>query len=290
MDKKQKILLFGGLICLLIISILSSTFLFKMSGNGMQKEFETETEENLNSEINDKIDNDENLTDEEKETLKEQDLEDKANTILGQQYITYQDAVKLGDENKPEFPKEKTDSLYKKLITMAQKADYLNITKTIEEELKTYKFYEEYNWKIGNVYYDSTIMLGVLTASVEGQGQMVKNMKDPLMLTIGTLMIPERSRRDVIINEESLSPIFEGEVKISNYEEASNDDKYVNEIYDNAGSVKTILKIDFSVEETPLHAYVYITDSGKPSLFKITSDEDIQHPFRTISYWKEVLP
>lgn len=295
MDKKQKILLFGGLISLLIISILSSTFLFKMSGNGVQKEFQTETEENLNTEINDKIDNDDSLTEEEKEALKEESLEDKGNNVLGQEFINYQDAVKLGDENKKEYPKEKTDELYKQLINMAQKADYLNITKTVEEELKTYKFYEDYNWKIGNVYYDSTIMLGVLTAPVEGQGHMVKNMKDPIMLTIGTLMIPERSRRDVIINEESLSPIFEGAVKILNYSEAPDDDKYVNEIYDNAGSVKTILKIDFtvsidvSVEDIPLHAYVYITDSGKPSLFKITADEDVQHPFRTISYWKQVL-
>ena len=290
MNKKQKILLIIGIICFIIISALGSILFLKTGNIGKNNGMSTETENNLNSEMNEKIDENEELTDEEKEALKKQDFIEKGNNILGQQFISYQDAVKLGDDDKEEYPKEKSDYFYKQLISMAQKADYLNITKEIEEQMETYKFHEEYNWKIGSVYYDSTVMLGVLTAPVEGQGQMVKNMKDPIMLTIGTLMIPEKSRRDVILNEESLSPIFEGAVKISNYEVASDDDKYVDEIYDNAGSVKTILKIDFSVEDIPLHAYVYITDSGKCNLFKITADDTTKHPFRTISYWKSVLP
>lgn len=290
MDKKQKILLVGGIICLLMISVFSSLFFFGLGdSSNVNKEFDTETEEQINTDVDDIIDNNESLTTEEKEDLKNQELEEKGN-LLGQEFINYQDAIKIGEEDKKEFPKEKSDELYKQLITMAQKADYLNIVDTIEAELKDYRFYEEYNWKIGAIYYDSTVMLGVLTAPVEGQGQMVKTMRDPVMLTIGTLMIPERSRRDVILNEESLSPIFEGQVKIISYTEAPDDDKYVDEIYDNAGSVNKIFKIDFAVEDTPLHAYVYVTDSGKANLYRITSDEDVKHPFRTINYWKEVLP
>lgn len=293
MNKKQKVLLISVFVVLILLSIIGSfTLFYKNTGGGSKKsEFSTETESNLNKDVNEQIENNKNLTDEEKEELKDKDLEEKANVTLGQQYIVYKDAIKLGEENKKEYPKEKSDDFYKQLLYMAQKADYLRITQTVEEEMKTYKFHEEYNWKIGNVYYDSTIMLGVLTAPIEGQGEMVKNMKDPVMLTIGTLMIPEKSRRSVILNEESLSPIFEGAVSISDSKEVTEDmgDKYVIEIYNNAGSVKTVLKIDFSVENTPLHAYVYITDSGKPSLFKIVADEDVQHPFRTISYWKEIL-
>lgn len=288
-NKKQNLIIFS-IILFFIVCSFAGTYFFLKKGYLNTKNETSQTESELEQTVNDKIENSDELTEEEKEVISNMDLDEKAEYMLGQLYTEYQTAVKIGDESKPEYPEEKSSQLYKRLISMAEYADYANIIKLIDDELVNYKFHEQYNWKIGAIYYDATVMMGTLTVPVEGQGQMVKNLKDPIMLAIGTLMIPEKSRRDVIINPESLTPIFSGSVDIVEIEENPEDDKIAQEIYNTQGSVRNVYKMTILLETTnKIYAYVYTTPSSS-NFYRITCDEDANLPYRTINYWKSIVP
>ena len=282
-NKLLSILSIGAITTLMLIS---GVILFKGTNINDQK-IETETEIKINKDTNEILKEDEILTEEQKNNLSQ---EDKNKYIMGESYANFENSLKLGDEKSPEYPKEQTEIFYKELCKLAETANYVDIINKIEDKSQKYKFHENYNWKIGNLYLDANVMLGSLTVPVAQKGYMISNLKDPYMLLIGTLMIPEEARRDVIKEVTSLSPIFEGAVNIRGTEVLDNksDDSYVQNIYKKDNSVKEVYKIKFRVEDNPLIGYIVMYENGVCSFNTIVLDGKYANSYKPISYWIEL--
>lgn len=274
-----------GIVGIFVICIAGSCFMMFKHSNLKDKEIPlTETEKEMQQIA------EENLSDEDKEILSK---DEQLALSMGDFMNKFENTLKLGKETKPEHPQTQTSVFYKELIREAESANYLDILSLIEKKATQYKFHEEYNWCIGNVYYDATLMKATLDVSEDMKGYMVKNMKDPSMLLIGTLMIPEKSRRDVIVNTDSLSPIFDGAVRIKKHEEVlvkedeDFEDDFMNIILTETFSVNKIHKFSFEVENNPLIAYIVEHNDGTLEFITIKKDGDYECYYQTIQYWMQ---
>ena len=233
----------------------------------------------------------ENLSEEDKSILTRKE---QMALAMGDFMNKYENSLKLGKETNPEFPEQESSVFYKELVKKAENAEYPTILSMIEEKASKYKFHEEYNWKIGNFYYDATLMIATLDAPVESRGHMVKNMKDPTMLMIGTLLLPEESRRAVIGDVESLSPIFDGAVVVKNHEivevneETKFEDDFMDIILTETFSVSKIHKYNFEVELNPFNSHIVEHEDGTLEFYTIKQDGDYECYYQTISYWLQL--
>lgn len=275
---KLKIILFST--AFVLFGLISSISVYNQINNNHNNN-KGETQKKIDTDIQKEL-NKNNLSPEEKSKMNERE---KLLKTYGENANKIINSVKLGEDNNKEFPKEDTNKLYNNLIKLAQNANYDKVLDRVDKELETYKFKEEYNWKIGNVYSDANIMLSTLTAPIQGKGYMVKNLKDPNMLLIGTLMIPEESRRDVILEKTSLSPIFDGPVTILSSETLDTKDSVYAEISTKIEHFKDIYKINFKIENFLLYAYIIDSGEENPLFYKIVNDECNETPYKDINYW-----
>lgn len=285
-DKIKIILMIVAFITCLIGSIFSLAHPFKDKKNKSEEQL-TQTEEKMNKVVDETMEEDNYFTEEEKEALSK---EDKLHFAMGDFAQRYEEALKLGNDENKEFPKTESNTLYKNLLKKAETAEYNEILNQIEEKTKKYKFHEEYNWKIGNLYYDATLMMSTFSVEAEGKGEMVNNLKDPSMLLIGTLFIPETSRRVIIQDSQSLSPVFDGSVTINKHEEILQGEasKYKDNFIEENLSDFTYYKLHkfyFSIEQNPLIAYIMESESGKLEFFSIQKDGEYDCSYKTKSYW-----
>lgn len=286
--EKYKIIL---VIAVFAVCFIGSAIVMVKSFNNDDKKDLTQTEQEMQEITNEKIEDTDFFTDEEKSALSE---EDKLNFAMGDYTQKYNSALKLGEDSNIEYPESESDRFYKDLLSKAQSSQFNEIITMIDEKAYTYKFHEEYNWKIGDLYYDSMVLIASLEAPIEGKGHMIKNLKDPNMLVIGTLLIPEESRRAVISSKESLSPIFSGNVKLRNNEvieimdAEKNEDVYLRECYNNTLGVYRIHKITLEIEQKSLNAYILEFEDGSYEFYTLQKDGDYECSYRTIQYWLDI--
>lgn len=285
---KQKTMIILASIAFLLLMGSSMFFFFKTLNAGKNNETpKTEEQQKIDEEIENAINKNESLTDKEKEELT---TEEKESIALGEEYANKQGVLTLGESHKKEYGETESNALYKQLIILSQRASYIDIVNRVDELLNKYKFTEEYNWKICNVYLDANVMINVKSNTLEGQpGYMVSNLKDPYMLLTGTLMLPEKERRAVIKEYSSLSPIFEGEVVIKETKilthETKDKDAQGKMIIEKESSLKELYKIKFEVEKNPLIAYICKYSNGAISFKMIVADGEYDYPYKPISYW-----
>lgn len=275
-----------GIVSVFIACICGSFFLIFKTMNLKDKDVpKTQTEQEM-QDIADEV-----ISDEDKEILSSKE---QMALAMGDFMNKYENSLKLGRETNPEYPETDSKLFYNELVKKAETAEFPTILSMIEKKASKYKFHEEYNWKIGNLYYDSTLMIATLDAPFESRGHMVKNMKDPTMLMIGTLLLPEESRRAVIGDVESLSPIFDGAVVIKKHEiveineETELKDDFMDIILTETFSVKKIHKYNFEVELNPLIAYIVEHEDGTLEFFTIKQDGNYECYYKTIGYWLEL--
>lgn len=278
---KSKIIV---VVVIFVVCIIGSFFLMFRNMNLKNKDVvSTNTEKEMQQIA------EESITKEDKDILSK---DEQLALAMGDFMNKYENTLKLGDATNPEYPEVETNLFYKDLIRKAQSADYLEVLSAIEEKAKNYKFHEEYNWCIDNIYYDATLMKATLDVTPDIKGYMVKNIKDPNMLLIGTLMLPEESRRAVIVNTDSLSPIFDGSVNITKHEEVLItedtvfEDDFMEIILTEKFSVNKIHKFFFEVETNPLIAYIVEHFDGTLELITIKQDGDYKCHYQTIQYWQ----
>lgn len=291
MKGKDKLIIILGVTTVVImgsISIYLATS--QLNKEVVEEENKTQIEIEMDNAVEDYI----NQNPEDKE-FEELDEETKYTYVIGESYTNYENAFKLGDESKTEFPKEDTEKFYTSLIELSERANYEKILTEIDSKLATYKFHESYNWKIGNVYYDASLMLETLNMEEDGKANLVKTMKDPTMMLIGTLMIPEVSRRDVINDLNSLSPVFNGIVDIFSHEEIlidenmSMEDEMIANIISKCFSAKSVHVYEFQIEGYALKGYVVEYINGANEVFTIqldgTEGNNANCPYKSIAYW-----
>lgn len=283
--KKIKLKIIGLIFIFGICMISSVYFMSNFMKSKEKKTFETKTEEEMKKIVNEMLNSDDDnvLSDEDKYAL-----------VFGEFMNRYENSLKLGKETNKEYPKEKSDVFYNNLIKKAETAEYTDILQEIESKAHSYKFHEEYNWKIGNLYYDATLMNEVINTENENKGQMVKNMKDPTMLLIGTMFLPEEARRVVISDLDSLSPIFDGAVSIKKHEEKEVkededfEDDFMNIILTESFSVEKIHRFEFEVENTSLLAYIVEHEDGSLEFYTIKQNGNYECHYKSIRYWIEI--
>lgn len=294
MNSKDKIIIILGITTVIVMGSISIYLgVSHLKKTNFVEENKTEIEVEMDTVVNDYIEEHPEDT-----TIQELDEETKYSYVMGEFYGSYENALKLGSENKKEFPKEQSKALYQSLIKLAERANYDKILDEIDKELVTYKFHEDYNWKIGNVYYDASLMMETLNVEESGKGNLVKTMKDPTMMLIGTLMIPEFSRRDVIKDLNSLSPVFNGVVQIFNHEEIminediNLEDEVISNLLSQCFSAKSVHVYEFQIEEYALKGYVVEYMNGANEVFTIQLDGKEEKnefcPYQTIAYWIEL--
>lgn len=203
----------------------------------------------------------------------------------------YEDGqYKISGKDKQEFPQDDSDRFAKELILNAQVANYEKIINAVKDKMENYKFTEGKNLDISSIYYDASVMMTSLTVPEIQKGKVVKDMKNPEMMVIGTIMLPEKSRRDVIYDFESLTPIAEGEVKVLGHEllEIDSEDAYVQSISNVLVGVARVHKVEFSVEGNNLYAYIAEYKNATLQFYGIYSPKDKAYNYKTISFWKEM--
>lgn len=286
-EKHKAILLVG----VFGVCIIGSAFTMISSFKGNDDKVLTQTEQQMQEISNEKLEDTDLFTEEEKGVLSE---EDRLSFAMGDFTQRYESALKLGKESSPEYPKQESSNLYKNLLDKAQNSRFDEMIRIIEEQAYNYKFHEEYNWKIGDLYYDATVLLASLDAPIEGKGHMIKNLKDPNMLVIGTLLMPEESRRVIISSKDSLSPIFSGNVKIRNSEvfniedTKDSDDFYLRQCYEDTLGVYKVHRINVEIEQKPLNAYLLEFEDGTFEFYTLQKDGDYECSYKTIQYWLDL--
>ena len=85
-------------------------------------------------------------------------LESLCEFYFREEYKKYQEAMLLGDDDLEEYPDDKTEELYKELVTLGVDGLYLEVIDKIEGLMTEYKFTMPYNYKIGDLYYDAMLL------------------------------------------------------------------------------------------------------------------------------------
>lgn len=294
MIKNKKIIIFivGAIVIMITISGIITYNMFKSQFSNANNMTNTEKQmvENATKD----------MTEDEKQNV---DSDTAVKAQMSQTYMRYETAYKFGDKQLPECPKEVSDTIYKNYCILAQTADFKTIISNIEEEKKRYKFYEDYNWKIGDIYLDSNVILSTQDDDISNsqKSYMIKNLKDPNMLLIGALMMPEKAKRTIFPDANSLAPIFSGGVSIKDTEIIKMKDiKDVQNIKDftlrtivekDESDIISVHKISFQIEGHSLVGYLMEYDSGSYSLYSIQKDESAKNdniPYKTIAYLIEM--
>lgn len=286
---KEKLKIIIGVGVVVTVMAISGFGLYKNMTSKDQPQI-SDTESQFDKDTNASLEENSDKTSLSQEELDKLTQEEKNKYAMGESYVEYQNAYKMGAINLPEYPKEESDVLYSELCNLAETANFQDIIDKVDSLKNKYKFHEDYNWRIGNVYLDATVIMSTQTVKVEQKGDMIVNLKDPNMLLIGTLLMPEKSRRDVIQDISSLSPIFEGKVDILTTEILKNDteDSIGKSLFMSENSLKEVYKIDFRVEGYDLTAYIMKYENGSIAFKKIIGDSNTKYPFKTIEYWMSI--
>ncbi|MFF2531562.1 hypothetical protein ACFVS2_21880 [Brevibacillus sp. NPDC058079] len=121
----------------------------------------------------------------------------------------------------------------------------------------------------------------------DGMVGILNSIKDPENALLGTLVLNDRYRAEIILEQGSLNPIFSGGVRILNKSTEATGDIYVDVInmYPN---VKTLHKLDFEIEGHHLVSYVIEFADGYSRVYTVLPVEGVKTPYKTILQWKKI--
>jgi hypothetical protein len=125
------------------------------------------------------------------------------------------------------------------------------------------------------------------TIEFEGMVGILNSIKDPENALLGALVLDDRYRAEIIIEQDSLNPIFDGGVRILKQSEVTEGDIFVNvnNMYKDA---KTLHKIDFEIEGYHLVGYVIEFENGYSKLYTILPVDGSNPPYKSIREWQKI--
>lgn len=213
----------------------------------------------------------------------------KEQYIDGQGKLYLEKKFKINNKNNTEFPDGQNDSLIKQYLEYASFADYNKIIEDMKPKVAKYNFTVGTNLKIAGIYHDASLMVTSLTVPREQAGKIAKGMVEPDMMVIGTMMLPELSRRSIITDKDSLSPIFKGNVKIIKTEVLNGDTKDLKGkiVFGSCTGAKDIYKITFEIEKNTLIAYVAEFDDATLEFFGVYAPEGKEYHYQNIKFWEQ---
>lgn len=143
---------------------------------------------------------------------------------------------------------------------------------------------------VKRVYEDVSLLANVFAKEGEKPDpelvpSLFDHLQDEEIALLGTLALPDDLRGKVIVNKDSLNPIFDGNVTIRSVVQEEGEMKQIIEM--RQGKVEKVFRIDFLIEGFPLVAYVMQKD-GHVRVYEIQEKEEGTTPYRTISEWERL--
>lgn len=140
---------------------------------------------------------------------------------------------------------------------------------------------------------EGTTLLNLLPAAEEenveempdliGITNMVGSIQDPENKLLAVLLINDRLRVQYIVDQASLSPLFDGPIRISGQKEVTGEElDKIRYVYEDASR---LVRVDFSIESNQLYAYVLYFPDGTSKFFGIYSEHETK--YKTVSEWKK---
>lgn len=114
-------------------------------------------------------------------------LESLCEKYFPEEYREYKESFLLGDDQKEEYPADKADALYSNLVSMAEHRDFAGIIMEVDTLMREYKFTMPYNYKIGDIYHDATVLKDLKVMSDAARVQNIGKLKTPEMMVISAV-------------------------------------------------------------------------------------------------------
>lgn len=238
-------------------------------------------------ELNEKVEETTGMKQEEIDKLTK---DEKEGLVYGE-IKTYSDGKFRLQNGKEEYPEMDARNLLNELVNHAEVASYDKIISEVKSKIEKYNFTEGTNLTIASMYHDASLMVTTLTVPEFQAGKLAKGMKDPQMMVIGTLMLPEKPRRTVITDKNSLSPIFEGAVKIKSHETLKGDTTEPNAVkaFNSTVGAEFIHKIEIELEgKNNLYAYVLEYRNATLEFYGLYAPEGKQYHYQDIKFWENI--
>lgn len=280
MKNKKNLLIIVGIV--IIAGISTSLYLVGKNKNTNAEKMDNISEKEVNETLK-------SLTEFSDEQIESLSKKEKEQFLTGDGYEAYVGTYKIENDNK-EYPEDQSPTLEKQLKDYAEKADYKVIIDTINEKRRAYKFTENYNLNIASIFHDAEIMMALKNYDYIKQGEVARSMLNPEMMVSGTLMLEEKSRRGVITDKDSLSPIFDGSVKIKEHEIIFDepDDGIIKRIYNLCIGATCVHKITFEIEKNELIAYIVEYSNKTLEFYGIYAPDGIETYYQPISFWEKI--
>lgn len=213
----------------------------------------------------------------------------KDDYINGQGQVFIEGKYKIYNKNNQEYPEDKSQALVKQYMDYASVASYDKVVDDMKTKVDKYNFTTGANLDVAGIYHDATIMLSTLTVPQVQAGKIAKDMQDPNMMVVGTMMLPELARRSVILDKSSLTPMFTGAVKIDSTEEldGTTKDSKAQVVFNSCVGAMKVYKITFEVEKNPLIAYIAQYDNATLDFYGVYAPEGKTYYYQTISFFEQ---
>lgn len=209
--------------------------------------------------------------------------------INGQGQLYAESKYKVYKEENQEYPEGQGALLVKQYREYASVASYDKIVEDMKTKVDKYNFTTGSNLEVAGIYHDATIMLSTLLVPQVQSGKIAKGMQDPNMMVTGTMMLPELARRSVILDKESLTPLFSGAVKIVKTEvlDGTTEDTKAKIVFESCVGAMMVYKITFEVENNPLIAYVAEYDNALLDFYGVYAPEGKNYYYQTIRFFEQ---
>lgn len=198
--------------------------------------------------------------------------EEYLSTAFNEIYLKIKGQV-AGDSKNPEFEESDAYNLRQEYYLLASKGNFKSIVDDFNNKKGEYYFSKFYNKELITIYNDAYYLNMIINNNQITNDRItetLKNIKDPQMLLYGTLFSPEEPRREVFEDKLSLSPIIttssnirvntttSGYIASAKTSTSMKNDERFTEVANFIGdSSSTIYKINFTVYDTELNAYLY---------------------------------
>lgn len=195
------------------------------------------------------------------------------------------DELDYGNKNAPLISKAEATIIIDKARQFIRNAQWDNAYALIQDTVNKYNLDTEEGKIIQTLYYDATLALNLKGAEYKMYKNIISGIKDPENLLCIVLQIPEELRRDIIVNEDSLSPIVDPPLIVNSISEEK------GEMFQYASYIKNMdkmYKIDFIADSIPLEAYIIKFKEGNIKLYMIKAKDGVKHYFKTIKQWKDI--
>lgn len=198
--------------------------------------------------------------------------EDRISELFNEIYYSSK-GQSTGNSKHKEYPVSESQILKQDYYRMASTGNFKAIINDFEDKKLEYSFSEFHNKELITIYNDAYYLNTIINQDSEPSSylisQVLSNIKDSQMLLYGILLSPEESRRDIIKDKVSLSPILANKkIRVNSVKSGSlvssqnsaefKDDYRFKEIarYLTEGDF-IIYKFDFTIDGNNLVAYSY---------------------------------